>query len=232
MFTAFHRLIATALVAIVLFPRCDETSTAAASSPVADPGITMVGGSPEQRARMWEAIRRFTTAGLQLPALTVEFGVEDVNCAGHHGLFRASSMTIGICSGVESVFEHELAHAWIQAAVTDETRQEFMAFRGYRVWSDPAVPWNRRGTEGAAFVIQQGFASVPLPPALGNEFTSRLQAFELLTGVPAPRLATWLLQRPVPCEERPTTLSRQLPDATGRVCAHNQSEQMFDTMSR
>lgn len=66
-----------------------------------------------------------------------------------------------------------------------------MDLRGYEVWSDATFNWNERGTEGAAFIIQQGLSGLPLPPALSDETLSRLAAFELLTGVPDPRLAQW-----------------------------------------
>lgn len=210
-----NRIAALALTALVLVPHCEKAESASASSPE----ITFVGGTAEQHQRMQDAIRRFTDAGVVLPALTVEFGTARETCNGHHGVFRPRSMTIAICSEVDSVFEHELAHAWERTTITDDTRNAFMAVRGYEVWSDHEVPWNRRGVEGAAFVIQQGLSTVPLPPALGDEFTSRMQAFELLTGVPAPRLAAWMAQRSVPCEERPTPLSERLVDADSMVCS-------------
>jgi len=227
---AAARFVAVLLAAVVLFPRCEisdtseeQTTTPAATTlPVSQapdsPEITMVGGTSEQRKRMGEAIERFVSAGLHLPPLTVELGSGPEECNGHHGLFRSRTMTISICSTVESVYEHELAHAWDRVNLTDDLRTAFMALRGYDVWSDPEVPWNERGAEGAAFVIQQGLATLPLPPALGDEFTSRMKAFELLTGVPAPRLAAWMADRSIPCSDRPTPLSRQLPDADALAC--------------
>jgi hypothetical protein len=218
MSTSFNRLAAMSLVALVLVPMCDHTTEASPPSSGQPAGITFVGGTELQRARTMEAVERFEAAGLSLPPLTVEFGVDQQACSGHHGVFRASSMTISICSDVESVFEHELAHVWERSNVTAETRRSFMTARRYEVWSDPNVPWNERGVEGAAFVIQQGFATLPLPPVLGDEFTSRMRAFEMLAGVPAPRLAAWLASRSVPCDQRPTPLSRRLADSSGSVC--------------
>lgn len=225
---ATARFVAALVAALVLFPRCefsdgDQMTTPAAttlpeSQAQPSPQVTVVGGTSEQRNRMNEATQRFISSGLHLPPLTVELGSGPAECNGHHGVFRSRTMTISICSTVESVYEHELAHAWERTNLTDGLRTAFMALRGYDVWSDPEVPWNERGVEGAAFVIQQGMATLPLPPALGDEFTSRMQAFELLTGVPAPRLAAWMADRSVRCDERPTPLSHQLPDADGLAC--------------
>ncbi len=72
--------------------------------------------------------------------------------------------------------------------MTDDARARFMELRGYTVWSDHEVPWNQRGVEDAAFVIQQGLGGLPLPPVLSDELVSRLDAFQLLTGFPDPRL--------------------------------------------
>lgn len=228
---ATARFVAALLAALVLFPRCDlsdgseEQMTTPAATTLPDsqttriPEITVVGGTSEHRRRMNEAIQRFISSGLHLPPLTVELGSGPAECSGHHGVFRSRTMTISICSTVESVYEHELAHAWERTNLTDALRTAFMTLRGYDVWSDPEVPWNERGAEGAAFVIQQGMATLPLPPALGDEFTSRMQAFELLTGVPAPRLTAWMADRSVPCHERPTPLSMRVADADRMVCS-------------
>jgi hypothetical protein len=116
---------------------------------------------------------------------------------------------------VDFVYEHELAHAWEAGSMTNELRSAFMDLRGYTDWSGSDMPGNERGIEGVAFVIQQGLAGLPLPPALGTEAISRLEAFELLTGQPAPRLVEWVEATEIPRDERPTALSRALPDWHG-----------------
>lgn len=226
---AAARFVALLLAAIVLIPRCDisdgteqitppAATTLPDSEAISSGEITLVGGSPAQRRRMGEAIQRFVSAGLRVPPLTVRLGSEAGDCRGHHGVFHPRTMTIAICSSVESVYEHELAHAWERTNLTDDRRAAFMTLRGYDSWSDPQLPWNERGSEGAAFVIQQGLATLPLPPALGDELTSRMVAFELLTEVPAPRLEAWMSGRSVRCHNRPTPLSRGLADSSGLVC--------------
>ncbi len=157
------------------------------------PRVTVRYGTSAHHQRLDLALARFREAGLALPDLEVVFAGTETSCKGHHGLFQQSHTPwrITICSDVGFVYEHELAHGWLAATMTDEQREGFMDLRGYTVWSDHDVPWNERGIEGVAFIIQQGLGGLPLPPALSDEQLSRLDAFEFLTGSPDPRLAEW-----------------------------------------
>lgn len=157
------------------------------------PSVTVRIGSLAQRRRLEEALARFQSAKLLLPDLEVEFSDDEASCGGHHGLFQPghAPWRIKICSPLDFVYEHELAHAWERANLTDDVRHEFMESRGYSTWTDLTVPWNERGIEGVAVVIQQGLAGLPLPPNLSTEQRSRLAAFSLLTGRRAPRLLEW-----------------------------------------
>jgi hypothetical protein len=180
----------------------------------------MRGGDPGDVSRLRRALTRFEDSGLALPDVDVTIHQDDSQCRGHRGLFRAGAVawTISICSPTDSTFEHELAHAWERSQLTDAVRHAFMEFRGHEVWSGADTPWNERGQEGVAFVIQQGLSDVPLAPALSDEARSRMAAFELLTDQPAPRLERWMQSREVACSERPTPLSRRVPDQTGTRC--------------
>jgi hypothetical protein len=157
------------------------------------PDITIQGGSPEQHKRLEEAVDRFKAASLLLPDLQVEIHDDPVHCNDHHGLFRSHSQPwrILICSSADFVYEHELAHAWELANLTDDIRRDLMKHGNYSTWADKTMPWNERGVEGAALVIQQGLAGLPLPPSLSLNHKNRIEAFELLTGRPAPRLLEW-----------------------------------------
>ncbi len=158
------------------------------------PRLTILGANPEQHERLELAITRFERAGLTLPPLVVSFHDDLGACGGHHGLFQPAfdPWLISICdSGMDAVYEHELAHAWEREYLTDDVRRAFMDARGSTTWADHSVPWNQRGVEGVAFVIQQGLSGSPLPAMLSAEHLSRLEAFELLTGRIAPRLVEW-----------------------------------------
>lgn len=156
--------------------------------------VDVIGATPDEQRRLAEAIARFRQLGLVLPALIVSFHDDGSACKGSPGVFSARSFPwhISICdSDLLPVYEHELAHAWLRAHMTDDVRNEFMNLRGYAAWSDHSLPWNQRGVEGAAFVIQQGLSGLPLAPVLSPEIESRLTAFELLTGRSDPRLQEW-----------------------------------------
>lgn len=179
-------------------------------------------GSPDQIEHVKRAVTAFERAGLELPPVRVWFPGEPDSCHHSHGLFTASEeiMQIRICStDSEWVYLHELAHAWERANVTDEQRLAFIDALGLERWRDPDAPWNERGVEWAAVVIQQGLAGLSLPPVLSDETLARLRGFEILTGQVAPVLAEWTESREVPCDERPTDLSRPLTDANGLVCS-------------
>jgi hypothetical protein len=185
------------------------------------PSIEVEGASASQTDRLTLALARFTEAGLELPNLKVIFSTDAAACKEHHGLFSTAfdPWRISICSPLDFVYEHELAHAWEHAMLNDQLRRQFMDLRGSTVWSGKDTPWNQRGQEDLAFVIQQGLSGLPLPRTLSGEAVSRVKAFELLTGRPAPRLTEWIEASETPCDERPTILSRSIPDAAGQVCS-------------
>lgn len=157
---------------------------------------SVYGGSVDQNQRLEEAIARFEAADLELPVLAVAFSPNRGDCEGHDGLFdsRITPWRVTICSTAAYVYEHELAHAWERANLSDEQRQAYMAFRGLASWAESHHSRMERGVEDAAFVIQQGL-SVGLPSKLDEERRSRLAAYELLTGRPAPVLVRWREER-------------------------------------
>ena len=173
-------------------------AAAAVTGPLAyttslNPVVTIRNATPAQTRRLATALDRFRVTGLALPDLQVVFSADPAACRGHFGLFdpKPEPWRISICSDLDAVYEHELAHAWAAATLEAERRDDFMELRGYEVWSDNDVAWNKRGVEGAALIIQQGLGGLPLPPALSDETLSRLAAFQLLTGLPDPRLTQW-----------------------------------------
>lgn len=160
------------------------------------PRITVHNATPAQLDRLALALQRFANAGLELPALEIRFPADMESCDGAHGRFRTSSTLwlILICpTELDMVYEHELAHAWERANLTDQQRQTFMKMRGYEVWNDKSLAWNERGMEGVALIVQQGLSGLPLPPVLSEKHRSRLEAFEFLTGITDPRLGSWEL---------------------------------------
>ena len=158
--------------------------------------LSIKNASNAQAKRLEDAVRRFTAADLVLPQLTVVFHGDENPCKGHPGLFRADTdpWEIHICSeSVEIVYEHELAHAWAAHNLNGQQRRDFMEIAGYETWNDKDYPWNERGTEGAARVIQQGISGLPLPPVLSVKTRQlHVEGYQFLTGVPSPRYVAWL----------------------------------------
>lgn len=220
-----YRIPALLLVGVCLIAITHSDAHAEAGNPVSNPDetarITIRDATPSQLIRLGEALRVFEGAGLELPDLEIRFFTDNKTCGAEHGRFYPFEdiWRIHICpTEVDAVYEHELAHAWELANVTDAQRREFMQMRGYESWSDRELPWNERGVEGAASVIERGVAGLPLPPVLGREEVSRMHAYELLTGRPAPVLVDWVQAKELPCPKRPTMLSATVEDASGRTC--------------
>jgi hypothetical protein len=92
---------------------------------------------------------------------------------------------INICVTRRHTILHELGHAWEAQAVTDETQEAFMQYRGLTSWNDPDVDWDERGIEQAAvtlaMVLKWQSGSIDNP-----EFVKRLCSYEVLTGRPLP----------------------------------------------
>lgn len=184
--------------------------------------IATHGATKEQLARLELAVNRFEDLGLHLPPLDVRFFDGTDSCDGRKGKFSAgtSPWSIRICSPeIDSLYEHELAHAWEQHSLDDERRTDFMQALDLEEWSNPDVPWHHRGKEWVAVVIQQGLSGLPLPPVLSNDVQTRLRAFEQLTGSMAPVLEDWVKAREVPCDRRPTAMSNETADDAGLICA-------------
>ncbi|MGD2061157.1 MAG: hypothetical protein PVF87_09850 [Acidimicrobiia bacterium] len=158
--------------------------------------LTVYGASDAQDRRLEDALRRFEEADLALPPLAVVFHDDQAPCHDHPGVFlsQPDPWEIHLCSeSVEWVYEHELAHAWIEYNLGAQQRQAFMDLGSYETWNDKSYPWNERGTEGAAVVIQQAISGLPLPQVLSDK-TKRLHVdgYQLLVGDRSPRFTAWL----------------------------------------
>lgn len=159
------------------------SSIGAAGQHSTPPPLAIENANATQVAAIDAAAQRFADANLKLPDLTVRFGDDSADCYGHPGIFNAATTpwTITICSDLAFVPTHELAHAWLDANLHAETRQQYLNLRDKANWDDKHAEWSDRGVEDAAFVIQQNLMITPRLP-LSEEWQSRLDAYELLTG--------------------------------------------------
>jgi len=151
------------------------------------PDIVVVGADAAQQAAVNEALNRFVENGLELPDLEIRFLDDEAGCQGHYGLFSTgfTPWRISICSDVDFVITHELAHAWERATLDDHDREMYLAARGLSTWKDRGVPWNERGAEDAAFIIQQNLMTISIPQT-SPRWQDRMAAYELLTGRASP----------------------------------------------
>ena len=151
------------------------------------PSVDVSGGDADDHRRLDEALQRFSDELLELPDLAVIFYDDEVECAGHEGLFQKSHTPwrILICTNLECVPTHELAHAWEAANLDDDDRAHYMARRGLAGWNDQSLPWIERGIEDAAFNLQQNL-TVSNPAIDSAVWQERVQAYELLTGRSSP----------------------------------------------
>lgn len=109
--------------------------------------------SEEQTALVEWATDRFDSAGLDLPDIDFVFHDSLMACDGHVGLYHASRRLLEMCRLDLRTALHELAHAWANAELDDETRHAFMASRGLDVWHDADTAWEQRATEHAAEIV-------------------------------------------------------------------------------
>ena len=175
------RTIGTLAIASIL------SSIGAAGHYSTPPRLTIENANATQVAAIDAAAQRFADANLTLPDLTIRFGDDPADCYGHLGIFDAATTpwTITICSDLAFVPTHELAHAWLDSNLSGQTRDQYINLRDKANWDDKHAEWSDRGVEDAAFVIQQNLMITPRLP-MSEEWQSRLDAYELLTGQTAP----------------------------------------------
>jgi len=156
-------------------------------APSASPKIRAIDANSNEEARLASAVELFDKNGLSLPSTDVHFFDDKSSCRGHYGLFETSvePWRIRICSDLAFVLPHELAHAWAEANVSDTDRIAYFSFRGLTNWNDKDVAWDERGTEDAAFMIQQNIMSNG-PVVMSRSMREKAKAYELLTGLRSP----------------------------------------------
>lgn len=122
------------------------------------PNVVVTGADEDDQRRLGEALRHFHDHGLDLPDLDVRFYDDDHECQGHYGLFQTSftPWRVLICTDLDFVPTHELAHAWEAANLDDTDRDRYIEERGLSSWNDQNVPWVERGVEDAAYQFLTG----------------------------------------------------------------------------
>jgi hypothetical protein len=80
---------------------------------------------------------------------------------------------------------HEPGHVWTKQNTDDDTRQEFLEFRGLELWTGPGLQRDVSGSEHAAEIVFWGLMDEPTWGARlpDGECTVLFEAFRILTGL-------------------------------------------------
>ncbi len=124
------RWIGTVAVLAIALSSSGRPSAGQASAPR---GVTVLGGTSEQRELAHWAVGQFDAAGLELPSIEIRFHADARGCGGHLGYSRGG--IVDVCSTLVNAMSrrivlHELAHAWAAVNVTGADRARFLRLRG------------------------------------------------------------------------------------------------------
>ena len=153
--------------------------------------IEIRGADGDRRQQIDQALDRFDEAGLELPSLIIEVHDSRSGCDGNGGLFQWGNEVarVELCAPETFVIFHELGHAWELTHMTDEDRNAFLESANLAKWDDRSIPWKERGREVAANIIAIGLAHRELSGQDLQQFATELELYEILTGLPSPRIA-------------------------------------------
>ncbi len=170
---------------------------------VGDLDIEVYNGTPGLEGLITWSFAQFHTHGLGTPNVRrVTFHDKQIDkCEDFTGLILGDAVTLCLdataaCQDQDcttwqpwatTTTLHELAHAWMDAHLTPEVSEQFLAATGKPTWSSPKHTWGERGVELAAETIAWATADHPVRvnPKLGPHTCDELaRYYEILTGRP------------------------------------------------
>ena len=130
------------------------------------------------------ALDRFEEAGLELPPVEIHIHSDKSECNGLNGYLANTTdggWIIHSC-GVAFTLLHELAHAWDNHSLDDETRAEFLELAQADTWDNPDN-WNLAGGEHAANVVAWALMDerINQTRTRPSDHNSMLDAYSILT---------------------------------------------------
>jgi hypothetical protein len=153
-----------------------------------------VGFSHAQAALIDWAMGLYADAGLELPPLEFVHCATREPCRGGRGFYTGarSPATIRICipeagRSAQSVFLHEIAHAWDAYTLDNHRREAFLELRNLEQWwDDSSTHWHMYGAEQGAQILVWGLIDRPIRIAtIPDAGCADLRAgYVLLTGRP------------------------------------------------
>jgi hypothetical protein len=190
MLLAARRILAVNIVLVLALVPGRTSDAAKTSSPVSrKPSITFVGGTQARRDTVLAAAARYIDSGLALPDLEFHIHEDRSGCRDMQGLFRPAGRIalIDLCYAGEFLALHELGHAWEHFNLDPDDREQFEQVTGATTWRSTDVVWRRRGAELAANTLAHGLLSTQLQSVAQHAVD--FERFEILTGIPSPRLS-------------------------------------------
>lgn len=162
-------------------------------------GLTVVGGTADQRALARWAVGRFEAAGFRLPSMQIVFPVGREGCRGRLGYYDDG--VASLCGThtdwmAARTLLHEMAHGWVDANVTGAELERFLRLRHLDTWNDQHVEWDVRGFEQAAEILAWAIGDqadgIHAPSFERNSPDELAVAYRVLTGDPLPHLQPWM----------------------------------------
>jgi hypothetical protein len=151
-------------------------------------GVRLHEPNPQREEMLDWALKRYRAAGLQVPAIDVRFHGDSGGCGGYLGYTKNGRVDLCVRLAMEHqplrIVLHELAHAWAEVELDEETQARFMRLRNLPGWNVTADDWKDRGTEQAAEIIAWGLGEGTTPPMITGDLdpAALSDGFLLLTG--------------------------------------------------
>ena len=160
-------LLAVMMIGAVLITPSPKTLAEPISSQAERPPIVVHADESMDMLLMWQAVARYRSAGLELPAVEITVYDDEEACGGNRGRFTTrDGYRIAICAyhanpRVEMSFRlraavHELAHAYISATFLEADINEFLDMNELKKWLDFKTKWQELGAEVAAESVTVG----------------------------------------------------------------------------
>lgn len=139
----------------------------------------------DQHEKVIWALGRFEEAGLELPPVEIHIHNDRSECNGLNGYLGGSQETGWVLHscGVDFTLLHELAHAWDNHSLDEETREKFLGIAQADTWNNDEN-WNLAGGEHAANVIAWALMDERINQTRTRpyDYNSMLRACDILTG--------------------------------------------------
>jgi hypothetical protein len=152
--------------------------------------VEVEGATPDQLELVRWAVGRFEAAGLDVPAVDVEFHADRSGCGSHTGFARGRE--VDVCTTLVNamtrrVLLHEMSHIWLDQHTDASTRAAFLRTRGLSSWNSSDDEWRNRGYEQGAEIIARAIGERILTAQIPDHEPAELDvAFDLLTGIALP----------------------------------------------